>query len=52
MEGMSDSTIGIGLLGFATATTGSTYGLKGYSSSTGGTGVRGLSTATTGVTTE
>jgi hypothetical protein len=40
----------VGLLGFATAATGSTYGLKGYSSSTSGTGVRGLSTATTGAT--
>ncbi len=50
MQGNSASTIGIGLLGFATAATGPTYGLKGYSSSTGGTGVRGLATATTGST--
>ena len=51
VQGVANSTAGVGLIGTATSTTGSTYGLRGTSSSSSGTGVRGIATATSGSTT-
>jgi hypothetical protein len=44
------NTVGSGVYGMATATSGTTYGLIGQSSSTGGLGVLGMATAESGKT--
>ncbi|GIV14945.1 MAG: hypothetical protein KatS3mg022_0380 [Armatimonadota bacterium] len=47
--GVSNSTAGAGVLGWATATSGAGIGVWGQSASTSGTGVWGYATATSGV---
>ncbi|MGQ9901351.1 MAG: hypothetical protein ACUVR1_03965 [Fimbriimonadales bacterium] len=50
MYGQSNSTAGIGVDGWASATTGTTFGVRGQSASAAGIGVYGSATATTGTT--
>ena len=50
VRGVTDSTNGYGMVGYATANTGLTYGVSGITDSTSGTGVLGWAFATSGNT--